>query len=799
MGNAQTTHASGLRFGSAHGAMRSEDAPLVTGAGRFTDDIHLPGQACAAFVRASVAHAMIRKVEVALAAAMPGVLAVITGRDLAAEKIGGIPPLASFSGRDGKPMYQARMPVLATDRVRYVGEAIAIVVAETADQALDAAEMVDVELDQLPAASDVGRAMAPDAPAIWPEAPGNIALDWEDGDRAAVDAAFSRAAHVERVKLADTRLAPSAMEPRAAIASFDAQSGRYTLMAPTQGVAVVRKLLAEGVFGIPANQIRIVTCDVGGGFGMKVQAYSEYAALMFAARRIGRPVKWCATRLESFLTDTHGRDGELEGELALDGRGKFLGLRVRTCVGLGAYTSTFAAIFSTMNTKNCLSSVYVVPAIHIGVKMVLTNAAPLGPYRGAGRPEAIYLIERLIDQAARAMNIDRAVLRRRNMVASSAMPYAAPNGPIYDSGDFRAILDRALALADWNGFKSRRRSSQKAKRLRGIGIGCFLEVAGGILDESVDLRFEPDGRVALRTGAQPMGQGHLSTFVPLVAKRLGVAESDVRLVQGDSDEVPAGTPSVASRSIMMAGSATALACDHAIEKGRRATAHLFEVDPGDVEFAAGTFRVAGTDRAISILDLARRMRATDMPGDLAGGLDNVAKFVSPQMSFPNGCHVCEVEIDPETGMIAVVGYTAVDDVGNVVHETIVEGQIHGGVAQGLGQVLGEHVRYGADGQLLTASFMDYFMPRATDVPALSVHHHVVPCTTNPLGAKGAGESGVAGSLPSAVNAVLDALASRGISRLDLPMTPQRVWSALLSQAAPRSPRSPGAPAPLPGE
>ena len=380
------------------------------------------------------------------------------------------------------------------------------------------------------------------------------------------------------------------------------------------------------------------------------------------------------------------------------------------------------------------------------------------------------------------MDIDRAALRRRNMI--SAMPYQTPNGPLYDSGDFRPALDRALGLADWDGFKRRRKASEKANKLRGIGIGCFLEVAGGILDENVDLRFEPDGKVALRTGAQAMGQGHLSTFVPLVAKRLGVADADVRLVEGDSDEVPAGTPSVASRSMMMAGSATVLACDRAIEKGRRGTAHLFEVDPGDVEFANGTFRIAGTDRAIPILELARRMRAEKMPDELAGGLDNVAKFVSPQMSFPNGCHVCEVEIDPQTGLVTVVGYTAVDDVGNVLHETIVEGQIHGGVAQGLGQVLGEHVIYAADGQLLTASFMDYFLPRAGDVPPLSVHHHVVPCTTNPLGVKGAGESGVAGALPSAVNAVLDALASRGISHLDLPMTPQRVWAALQGAAKP---------------
>jgi carbon-monoxide dehydrogenase large subunit len=764
----------GLRFGSSEHRVRSEDEPLVTGRGRFTDDIVLPGQAHAAFVRAPIAHAKVRAIEFAAAARMPGVIAIITGR----EQIGAIPPVASSVGRSGEPMFHARMPVLAADRVRYVGEAIAIVIAETLDQALDAAEAVDVAFDQLPAVCDVERALAPGAPAIWAEAPHNVALDWEGGDAAAVDAAFARAAHIERVRLIDTRLAPSAMEPRAAIASFDAQSQRYTLIAPTQGVAVVRKLLAEGALDISPTQIRIVTHDVGGGFGMKVQAYAEYAAMLHAARRVGRPVKWCATRVESFLADTHGRDGLLEGELALDADGRFLGLRVRTSVGIGAYTSTFAAIFATANTKNCLSSVYVVPAIHIGVKMVLTDAAPLGPYRGAGRPEAIYLIERLIDAAAKAMHIDRVELRRRNLIPSSAMPYKTPNGPIYDSGDFAALLDQALERADWDGFSARRTASERNGKLRGIGIGCFLEVAGGILDETVDLRFEHDGKVALRTGAQAMGQGHLSTFVPLIAKRLGIDPGAVRLVQGDSDEVPPGTPSVASRSIMMAGSATTLACEHAIEKGRRAVAHLLEADVGDVEFTGGIFRVVGTDRAISILDLAQRMRTVPMPEDLSGGLDNVAKFVSPQMSFPNGCHICEVEIDLETGVVAVVAYTAIDDVGNVLHDNIVKGQIHGGVAQGIGQVLGEQVIYGDDGQLLTASFMDYFLPRAGDVPLMSVHHHAVPCTTNPLGAKGAGESGVAGSLPSAVNAVLDALACRGVAGLDLPMTPERVWRAL---------------------
>ncbi|MGH7671490.1 MAG: xanthine dehydrogenase family protein molybdopterin-binding subunit, partial [Gemmatimonadales bacterium] len=541
------------------------------------------------------------------------------------------------------------------------------------------------------------------------------------------------------MRLHDTRLAPSALEPRAAIGQWDAATERYTLTASTQGVAVVRRLLAEGVFKIPPQKLRVLTYDVGGGFGMKVQAYPEYAAILFAARRTGRPVKWRATRIESFLADTAGRDGILEGELALDAAGRFLALRVRTRVGIGAYVSAFAAVFGTNNTKNCLSSVYAIPAICIDVTLAFTNAAPLGPYRGAGRPEALYVIERLIDQAAGALGIDRVELRRRNLIPASAMPYRAVNGPVYDSGEFETVMDRALELADWKGFPARRVSAERAGRLRGIGLGCFLEVAGGILDETVELRFGADGTVALHTGAQPMGQGHLSTFPPLIAARLGIDPGAVRLVQGDSDLVPAGTPSVASRSMMMAGSAASLACDAAIENGRRVAAHYFEAGVPDVEFAGGRFRVKGTDRAIGVLELAARARALpNVPDDLAGGLDSTAKFVSPQMSFPNGCHVTEVEIDPETGAVSVVGYAAVDDVGRIVHEAIVEGQIHGGIAQGLGQVLGEHVVYDEHGQLLTASFMDYMLPRAADLPALRVGHHGVPCTTNPLGVKGAG-------------------------------------------------------------
>ena len=777
------------RFGSDHGALRSEDVPLVTGSGRFTDDLYQPGQAYAVFVRGQVAHAIIEGVNAESARTMPGVLSVFTGADLLRAGIGGIPPIASAAGRDGKPMVAAPMPVLATDRVRFVGEPLAIVVAETLFQAQDAAEAVRIELRRLESASDVDRATASSAAALHAQAPGNIALDWRDGDTTAVEAAFVKAAHIERVRLADTRLAAVSMEPRAGIGMWDAKSQRYTLIASTQGVAVVRKLLAESVFKVPLSSIRVLTHDVGGGFGMKAQTYPEYAAILYAARAVGRPVKWCNSRVESFLSDSHGRDGILEGEMAFDDKGKILGLRVHNQVGIGAYTSQYAAIFSTANTKNCLSSVYRIPVIQIDVRMVFTNAAPLGPYRGAGRPEAIYLIERLIDSAARKLGIDRVALRRRNLIPAKAMPYRTPNGPIYDSGEFDAVMDKALALSDWSGFAKRRALSRKAGRLRGIGMCCFLEVAGGILNEAADLRFEGDDTVAVRLGVQAMGQGHLSTFPGIIAKRLGIDVSKVRLIEGDSDEVPDGTPSVASRSLMMAGSASVVACDAAIEKGKRLASHLLEVAAHDIEFASGMFRVSGTDMQIPILELARRFRgASQLPEDLKAGMDTVSEFISPQMSFPNGCHICEVEVDPDTGVLQVISYVAVDDVGTIIHETVVDGQTHGGIAQGLGQVLGEQVQYDNDGQLISASLMDYALPRAADIPMLRTMHHSVPCKNNPLGVKGAGESGVAGALPSAMNAVLDALSVRGIEHLDLPASAPRLWQAL------RSPLQNGRPA-----
>ncbi|HEX5092957.1 MAG TPA: xanthine dehydrogenase family protein molybdopterin-binding subunit [Burkholderiales bacterium] len=761
---------SSLRFGSDRGGARAEDDALLTGRGRFADDLKSAQHARAAFVRSPHGHAALLGLDATAAQAMPGVIAVFSGDELARAGLGGIPPAVLLPGRDGKPMFGTFMPPLAVERVRYVGEPVALVVAETLPQALDAADAVEVAYEPLAAAAHVDTALAKGAPQLFSGAPGNVALDWSHGDAAAVDAAFRAAAHAVSVRLEDTRLAPSALEPRAATAAWDPRAARYTLSASTQGVSLVRKVLAENVFKVAPETIRVLTGDVGGGFGMKVQTYSEYAALLYAARRCGRPVHWTATRLESFLTDTHGRDCVLEGELALDRDGRFLALRARSRVGIGAYATTYMAIVATNNTKNCLSSVYRIPAIHAEVTMALTNAAPLGAYRGAGRPEAIYLVERLIDEAARATGVDRVELRRCNLIPPSAMPYKAPSGQTYDSGEFEAVLDKALALADWTGFPARRKASESKGRLRGIGMSCFLEVAGGApLNETADLRFEPDGTAVLRTGAQAMGQGQMTTLPLILSKQLQIDPAKVRVIQGDSDQVPGGLPTVASRSTMMVGGAMQLAADEAIRKGREAAAELLEAAVADIEYGSGDFRVAGTDRRVGWGELANKN---------ADALKSVATFTAPEMSFPNGCHVCEVEVDPDTGVVSVVGYAAVDDVGRIVHETIVEGQIHGGVAQGLGQVLGEHVVYAADGQLLTASFMDYPLPRADDLPMLRLGHHEAPCTTNPLGVKGSGESGVAGSLPAGVNAILDALASRGVTHLDMPMTPQRVWQAL---------------------
>jgi len=773
-----------LRFGSGRRGDHDELAALVRGQGSYTSDIEVTGQLHACFVRSVQAHARIRGIDTSKARALPGVHAVFTGRDLQDAGIGVIPPVAVFNGRDGKPMVQAGIPPLAYGTVRHVGEAVAMVVASSPLIAMDGAELVEVDFEPLPVASSVDSALAAGAPQIWPGSPDNVALDWEDGDAAASAAAFAAAFHVESVELDDPPLTACALEPRAAIAQWDSAQERYTLIASTQGVMVVRKLLAEGVFKIELDKLRVITPDVGGGFGAKVQTYPEYAALLFAAKTVGRPVKWTASRMECFLSDTHGRHSKLKAEMAFDRNGLILGLRADVVVGLGAYTSTYVAIVGTNNIKNCLSSVYRIASIRMRSRLVFTNTSPMGPYRGAGRPEAIYMIERLLDRASEKFGVDREAIRRRNLIPASAMPYSAANGQNYDSGEFEAILDKALALADWTGFAARRAESGRRNKLRGIGIGCFLEVAGGILEEPAKLQFSEDGTVSLIIGAQALGQGHLAIFPRLVADRLGIDVGKVRLVEGDSAQTPGIVATVASRSTMMAGSATALACDEAIRRGKAIATHLLEASADDIAFADGVFRIVGTDRTLHILEITSRLRAVRaLPEQVPTELSNMAKFTSPTMSFPNGCHVCEVEIDPETGVTRVLQYTAVDDVGVILDSDIVEGQIRGGVAQGIGQVLGERICYAEDGQLLNASFMDYPMPRADDVAPVQIGHQVVPCRNNPLGVKGAGESGVIGSLPSASNAILHALAARGVKAMDLPFTPERVLAALEQAAA----------------
>ena len=768
-----------LRFGSGKPGDHNELDDFVRGQGQYTSDIDVTGQLYACFVRSPYAAARIVHLDTAAARALPGVHTIVTGEQLVQAGIGKIMPLAIFNGRDGKPMLQAGIPVLAYPEVRHVGEAVAMVVAEDAEIAQMAAEQVVIEWAALDCVTDPLLAIEPAAALVHADCASNIALDWADGDQAASDAAFARAHHVALVDLADPPMTACALEPRSALAQWDEATSRMTLLACTQGVMVVRKILAEQVFGIAPDRLRVITPHVGGGFGAKVQAYPEYAALLFASRLLRRPIKWTASRLESFLGDTHSRNTALRARMAFDAQGRVLGLQVDVVVGIGAYTSTYVGIIATNNLKNCLSSVYRIPSIQMRSRLVFTHMMPHGPYRGAGRPEAIYMIERLMDQAAVSLGVDRVDLRRRNLIPASAMPYAAPNGQVYDSGEFEVVMDKAMALSEWSAFEERRQVSAQAGKLRGIGMCCFLEVAGGILEEPADLRFSLEGTVSIHLGAQDIGQGHLSTYPALIARRLGIDVGRVRLVVGDSDQTPGLVATVASRSTMMAGSATALACDEAVRRGALIASHLLEAAPPDIEFLSGTFRVRGTDSAIGLLDLpARLSQWTGRPEGVPDSLDNVAKFVSPAMSFPNGCHVCEVEIDPQTGTVAVVRHTAVDDVGVILNLPVVEGQVIGGVAQGLGQVLGERLHYDGQGQLLNASFMDYPMPRADMLPPITLGHHEVPCRNNPLGVKGAGESGVAGALPSCVNAILHALSFEGVSAMDMPFTPDRVWTAL---------------------
>ncbi len=746
---------------------RIEDPTLLRGQGRYTDDVNEPGQAYAHIVRSQYGHGVIRGIDAEAAKAMPGVLAVYTAKDLAA--YGPHKCALDFKQRDGSPMRKPVRKSLAEGKVRFVGDPIACVIAETALQAKDAAEAVQVDIDALPAVTLPSEAAKPGAPRLYDDVPGNVCLDFLFGEADKVAAAFAQAAHIQKLSLRNTRVVVAAMEPRAGICKYDPQSGRFTLIAPGQGVWAMKGQLAD-ILGLPQDKVHMVTPNVGGSFGMKGSIYPEYVCLAHAARELGRPVKWTDERSGSFLSDQHGRDHEMTAELALDKDGKFLAVRITGYGNVGAYLGTVAPQPPSMNVVRNVCSVYRIPLLEVSTKVCFTNTTPVSAYRGAGRPEANYYMERLIDEAARELRIDRLELRRRNHVPPEAIPYKAASGMTYDSGDFRAVFEKAMLAGDVSSFSRRKEESKTRGKLRGLGIGSYLEVTAPPNKEMGGIRFEGDAGITMISGTLDYGQGHAAPFAQVLCSKLGIPFDRVRLLQGDSDQLVFGAGTGGSRSAMMGGGALAQASELVISKGKPLAAEALEVAVADIEFASGQFVVSGTDRRISLMELARKH-----PGKL--DTSHVTDVIPS--AFPNGCHVCEVEIDPETGVVEVVRYNSVNDFGTVLNPLMVEGQIHGGVVQGIGQCLMENARYDETGQLLTGSFMDYALPRADNVPnAIGWQSHPVPATTNPLGAKGAGEAGCAGSMTSVMNAIVDALRPLGINHFDMPATPERVWRAI---------------------
>ena len=764
------------KFAIGQPVPRSEDPVLLRGEGHYADDISLPGQAYAVMVRSHIAHGVIRGIDTAAARTMPGVLAIYTAADLAKGGVGPLPARQVMNNRDGTPMLTPTHYALPSDKVRHVGEAVAAVVAETVAQAKDAAESVTVDIDPLPAVTEPSLANAPDAPILYDDVPGNVGLDFHFGDSEKVAAAFAGAAHVTRLRLRDNRIVVNAMEPRAAVADYDPERQHWTLHVGCQGVFGFRNYIA-GVFGVGRDKIRILTERVGGSFGMKQPTYSEYYCILHAARELGRPVKWTDDRSGSFVSDSHGRDHDMNAELALDRDGHFLAVRL---TGYGNLGATYGAPGpATRNAVRNTLGVYRTPLIEVSTKCVFTNTTPVGAYRGAGRPEANYYMERLVEAAAAEMGIDRVELRRRNHIPPEAMPYKAPNGTTYDSGDFTNLLNEALQLADWNGFAERKEESRARGRLRGRGISDYLELTGPPGREMGGIRFEPNGDVTIITGTLDYGQGHWSPFAQVLATRLGIPFRHIRLLQGDSDELIAGGGTGGSKSIMTSGVAIVEAGEKVVEAGKQIAAHVLEAAAADIEFRAGHFVIAGTDRSVGIMELAEKIRnGLELPPGVPQSLDVANISDGPPSAFPNGCHIAEVEIDPETGVVEVVRYSFVNDFGVVINPLLVTGQAHGGIVQGIGQALREHTVYDEHGQLLTGSYMDYAMPRADDAPLFVNTSHPVPAKTNPLGAKGCGEAGCAGALPSVMNALVDALSEYGVRHLDMPATPERVWRAI---------------------
>jgi aerobic carbon-monoxide dehydrogenase large subunit len=772
------------KFGLAQPVRRVEDPRLLKGDGRYTDDITPPRTLRAVVLRSPHAAAKIRSMDTAAAKQVPGVIAVFTQADFKADGIGGLPCAVPLKNRDGSPMAMPPHPVLAEGAVRHVGDPVAFIVAETTQAARDGAEAVMVDYDILPSATDLATATDPGQPQVWENAPRNTCFDWEAGDKAKADELFKQAAHVTRVTVVNNRVVVNSMETRAALAEYDQGSGRWTLTTNTQGGWLLKNLMGP-LFKTEPEKFRVITPDVGGGFGMKLFLYAEHMLTCFAARKLGRPVKWTSERSEAFLCDTQGRANYTEGELALDRDGKFLALRTRNLADMGAYLSTFAPFIPTFAGTKVLASVYRFQAVYAHVIGVFTNTVPVDAYRGAGRPESNYLVERIIDAAARELKIDRAELRRRNMVPMSAMPFTTAMQQLYDSGDFIRVFDAALKKMDYAGFAARRAASARSGRKRGIGMAYYLEATGGDPTERAEIRFADDGFVDVYVGTQSTGQGHETAYVMLTADRLGIDGDKIRVKQGDTDTIPEGGGTGGARSLYSEGQAILATTATVIEKGKRAASEALEASPADIVFEGGRFSIVGTDRGIDILSLAETQRKKAAAGEQATLLDAAEIAEIKTHTFPNGCHMAEVEVDPETGTIKLQRYIVCDDVGKAVNPLIVRGQVHGGVAQGFGQAVLERTEYEASsGQLLSGSYMDYALPRAGDLPDIEVDLIEVPCVSNPLGVKGAGEAGAVGSPPAMINAIIDALAESGVTHVDMPATPERVWKALeLARAA----------------
>ncbi|MGE3334455.1 MAG: xanthine dehydrogenase family protein molybdopterin-binding subunit [Rhodospirillaceae bacterium] len=770
------------RFGVGQAIRRVEDERFLTGNGRYTDDIAVEGQTYLFVLRSPHAHAAITSLEVADARAAAGVIGVLTAADLEAMNVGAIPVGAVPRGADGKTAKPPLRPVLATDRVRYVGEPVAAVIAETLAQARDAADLIQVEYEDLPAV--VSLADAPNAPAIHAEAPGNVLLHWHAGDTAKTEDAFAKADHIVAIDLRNSRILPTALEPRGAIAEYDAKTRRFTLTQGSQGVHSLKNWCSQ-VFGVPADDFRVVTPDVGGGFGMKNFLFNEPLLCLAAARAFGRVVRWMGDRAESCLNDCHGRDQVTHGELALDKDGTFLGLRVAYLGNVGAYLSQYGAYVQTAAGGAMYCGAYRIPAATVDAKVVMTNTAPLDAYRGAGRPEAAYLIERLVEKAALELGVSSIQLRRRNLVRADEFPYQTALGPKYDSGRYGELLDAALLRANVSGLAARKAAAKNAGKLRGLGISYYVEACAGGNGETPQLFFGEDARLSILIGTQSNGQGHETVYAQIAADAFGIPIGNITVKQGDSDLIPTGFGTGGSRSVPVGGSAVMVNCVKMIDQGKAMAAALLGAQEQDVTFDGGAFRVAGTNHTTSLKEvIAASFDAQRRPPGVAAGLKASENFSPSGATFPNGCHICELDVDEDTGVISFVNYTIQDDLGRALNPLLMEGQIVGGAVQGLGQALYEEAVYDETGQLLTGSFMDYCMPRADSTPAFSFAYTEVPTDRNALGLKGAGEAGTIGATPAVVNAVLDALAPLGVTHLDMPLTPLKVWEAITAAKAP---------------